>query len=429
VGNFINTEWLFTELEIPNQGPAQPDMAGGQPPMSNPDIPGNPMGNQPPSTPPQGGPDPSSEEDVSTDPQYPDMPDQQESPDFESWKIQFFKDSIKGDPNVLEDQIQMIRDKDLGDYQRKFVEDNLQICFLRQHQDILIPSTKIRKLVKQELDRNAPATTLVTHITNVLEEHPLLSEIYLKLSGTRGGKGDNHRKFLGGLLGAIQVGSGAANEDLHFEDTDYSIRISTRLNAKWGDVSLGPWMLKEDDAQRYLKEPELKRLEGGSPEEKDVLRRRIVMESIAEMFKQRAFIINVVGVDGTIQHLGLDLGNCLQSAYIDGRLVVRTKDNDNREAFIDEEGSIIPIPEMSIYYVKEGEMGESGTPDIEEFEFMAHRNGTLFLTAMADLIKEASSALQGVVFVETPWQGNPSDLMRITRCSPSVPEILLRRDC
>lgn len=432
MGNgYINEEWLYeADSSVVS---SQADTSGGQPPMGQPDAAGNPMGQQPPQIPQQGGLDPSSAEepsdDMSQDPQYPDMPEQDEDQDFENWKRQFVKESIKGDPNVLEDLVQRVRDKDLETYQRKFVEDNLQVCFLRQHQDILIPSTKIRKLMKQELDRTSPATTVVTHMTQTLDEQPLLNEIYIKLTGTGGGKGDYHRKFVAALLGAVQVGSGAANEDLVFEDTDYSIRISTRFNSKWGDVNLGPWILKEDDPDRYLKEPELQRLEGGSPEEKDVLRRRVIIESIAETFRQRAFIINVVGSDGTVQHLGLDLGNTLRSAYVDGRLIVRSKNNDAREAFIDEEGSIVPIPETAIYYVKESQLGETGSEDLEEIEFMSHRNGTLYLTAQANLIKEASSVLQGIVFKETPWQGNPTDLLRVSRCSPSVPEVILRRDC
>ena len=101
------------------------------------------------------------------------------------------------------------------------------------------------------------------------------------------------------MIGGVQLASGHKNADIVFEETDYSIRLSTRFNARFGDVNLGSWMLKEDDPDRYLKSAELARLEGGSPEEKDVLRRRVIIESIAEMFKERGFVINVVGSDGT----------------------------------------------------------------------------------------------------------------------------------
>lgn len=367
-------------------------------------------------------------EDISGDPQHPDMPQGQESDDFEVWKIKFVKESIKGDPNTLIQKILSVRERELGAIQHKFVEDNLDVNFLRQNSNIFTASKEIRTLIKKDFDRTNPATTLVRHMTDTLEKQPLLNEVYIKCLGLGGSKGDQHRKFVASLLGAVQVGSGGQNEDLIFEEQDYSIRISTRFNARWGDVNIGRWYLREDDPERYLKPAELDRLEGGSPEEKDVLRRRIVIESIAEAYRERAFIINVVGSDGTINHLAWDLGNSLKSAYLDGKLVVRTMDNDNREAFIDEEGSIITVPNMSIYYVKEAQqIGDKGKPEIEEIEFISYRDGMLYLSAQLDLIKEASTTLQGIMYRDTLWQGNPTDVKKIMRCVPSSPEILLRQ--
>lgn len=368
------------------------------------------------------------EEDISNDPQFPDMPEQEEGDDFEIWKIKFVKESIKGDANVLTQRILSVRERELSAPQRKFVEDNLDICFLRQNANVLQVSNEIRKLLKKDFDRTNPATTLTHHITATLDSSPLLNETYIKLLGLGGAKHDQHRKFVSSLIGAVQVGSGGQNEDLIFEEQDYSIRISTRFNARWGDVNIGRWYLREDDPERYLKPAELDRLQGGSPEEKDVLRRRVVIESIAEAYRERAFIINVVGMDGTVYHLGWDLGNSLKSAYLDGKLVVRTGDNDTKEAFIDEEGSVITVPNMNIYYVKEsGELDRNGRSEIEEIEFISYRDGVLYLVAQLDLIKEAASTLQGISFKETLWQGNPTDILKIMRCVPSSPEILLRQ--
>jgi hypothetical protein len=84
---------------------------------------------------------------------------------------------------------------------------------------------------------------------------------------------------------------------------------------------------------------------------------------------------------------------------------------------------------MSIYYVKESdEMSPTGKPKVEELEFITYRDGVLFLAASLNLLKEASVSLRGLVIKETPWQGNPSDLLRIKRCNPSLPEMILR-DC
>lgn len=423
--NQINQNFWLNEQDIPPMG-GQPDMVAGGPPMTQPGGPADPMNQMSPN---QMTMDTQSGEDISEDPQYPEMPETEEDDDFEIWKIKYVKETIKGDPNKLIDRILKIRDRELDPVQRKFVEDNLDINFLRRNANIFQASTEVRKRLKNEFDQTHPATSVVGHITSTLDEMPLLNEIFIKLNGLGGGKMDQHRKFISALLGAVQVGGGSQNEDLVFEETDWSIRISTRFNAKWGDVNIGRWYLKEDDPERFLKDAELDRLEGGSPEEKDVLRRRIVIESIAEQYRERSFVINVVGHDGTIYHLGWDLGNSLKSAFLDGKLVVRTNDNDNKEAFIDEEGSIITIPHLGIYYIKEsGDLDQKGKLGLEEIEFMTHRDGMLFLSAPLDLIKEASISLQGMLFKETLWQGNPSDLLRISRCCPNSSEILLR-DC
>lgn len=421
-------EMMWLEDVPPMAG--QPDMGAGQPPTGQPGAPGDPMGQNGTQMQPnqmQGNnPGP---QDLSNDPQFPEMPGQQEEIDFEQWKVGYVKESIKGDPANLINLLLQVRDRELEPVDRKFVEENLQINFLRRNASLLEASTEIRKEIKKAIDRTMPGKDLIGYITAAIEKNPLLNEVYIKCSGLTCGRLDAHRKLIASLIGAIQVGSGIQEEDLVFEETDYSIRISTRFNARWGDVNLGRWFQKEDDPEKNLKPAELDRLENGSPEEKDVLRRRIVIQSIAEQFKQRAFILNVVGQEGAVYHVGWDFGTSLKSAFTDGKLVVRTRDNDEREAFIDEEGSIIPIPGVSIYYVREtGQMDANGKPIIEEVEFIAHRDGMLYLTAQWDLIKEAAVSMEGILVKETAFAGNPSDLMRLRRCVPSLPEMILR-DC
>jgi hypothetical protein len=204
--------------------------------------------------------------------------------------------------------------------------------------------------------------------------------------------------------------------------------MSTRFNSEWGAINLGNWSLKEDDPERFLSEPEAKRLQEGSPEEKEVLRRRVVIESIAELFKTRAFVINVVADDGTVYTLGLDLSNALKGAYKDGKLVVRTRHSDNSEAMITDDGEIIPFIDLNIYFVKEtGEHDEDGMPATDEIEFIERRNGILFLKAAYQTIKDAASVLPGFVFKETPYTGNPSDLKTLRRCVYSAHDLLLRQ--
>ena len=422
-------DWMLSEVGTGTDsqtgtpaGPPTTQPSMGSLPAKDPNI-ANPA-------PGEMAPDKSKMPDVASDPQLPDMPQDtgEEGPDFEAWKKQFIVDSVKGDIEEMKSSILKVRDRDLDPYQRKFVEDNLQILFLREHSNIDKASKEIRKLMKEELDHNNPGTTTVNHMSTVLEQQPLLNSCFVKLTGLYSMKGDIHRKFIAALLGAVQVGSGAYNEDLIYNEKDYSIRISTRMNSRFGEVHLGQWSLKQDDPERYLKPPELKRLDEGSPEEKDVLRRRVVMESIAEAFKTRAFIINVVGTDGTVYTLGWDLATSLKAAYTEGKLVVRTKQDDSAEAMIDDDGAIIPFVDLKVMYVQNtGDQDEEGKPDKREVEFIARKNGQLFLTAQLPIVKEASGSFDGVAFKETPWQGNPSDLKTLARCVPSLPEILMRQ--
>jgi hypothetical protein len=431
----INLEdWLVHEQEGAYGAGTDLGNVPAGPPQTDPNIP-----QMTPAASPQGDPNianlPTQQPptpqmpDVAQEPQVPDMPEKigGKELDFEQWKKEFIVESITGDVEKLKSMILDVRDRDLDPYQRKFVEDNLNIIFLREQSNIDKASKEIRKLIKEDLDHNNPGSSLANHITSVLNEMPLLNAIFVKLTGLLSAKSDYHRKFIASLTGSVQVGNGAFNEDLIFNEKDYSIRISTRFNSRFGEVHIGQWNLKSDDPERYLKAPELKRLEDGAPEEKDVLRKRIIIESIAETYKTRSFFINVVGTDGTVYTIGLDLATSIKSGYNEGNLVVRLKENDSMEAMIDDDGTIISFPEVKIMFVEEtGHQDAEGNPEKIEVEFISQKHGQLYLTAQLPIIKKASTSFQGMNFKQMPWQGNPSDLRTLSRCVPSLPEIILR---
>jgi len=446
----IWAEWLLEqdlkEQDMPAMG-GQPDMPMGGPPSGADGMgmgggpqapPGTMSGNDPNQNNPSvtnkpdgmAGDDPNKPDDITQDPQSPDMPDQQGgTDDFEVWRSNYFKESIKGDTNKLIDMLNEKRDKeDLQEIQRKFVNDNFNIQLLRQNANIDKASKEIRKLLKDQLDQNNPSTSVVSHIYNTLSAIPQLNDIYIKLSGYGDLKGGLHRKYIASLIGGVQVGSGANTEDVIYNEREYSIMLSTRFHSEWGAVNLGNWALKEDDAKRFLSEPEQKRLKEGSPAEKEALRNRLIVESIAEQFKTRAFFINVVGDDGTVYTLGWDVANSLRSAFTDGKIKVQTRQSDNAEAMIMDDGEIKAFVDVEIYYEKEtGEQDEEGKPATEDLEFLERRNGILFLKATLSTIKHASGNMSGIIFKETPYNGNPSDLKALRRCVYSSHDLLLRQ--
>lgn len=369
-------------------------------------------------------------EDVTEDPEAPEMPEEKgNEEDFEVWKSSFFKESIKGDASKLMELISPVRDKDeLQPYQRKFVDDNWNIQLLRLNSNVNDASKQIRRAIKDQLDKNNPATSVVNHIVSSLDSMPVLNETFIRMMGYSGNKGELHRKFLAALTGSVQVSSSPDKENIIFNEKEYSIKMATRLNSEWGEIALGSWSLREDDPETYLSEPELKRLSEGSPEERDVLRRRIVVESIAKQFEEHAFVINVVDDSGAIYYLGWDLSNALRGAYTEGKIVVKTAKSENSEAMISDDGQIVPMIDLKIYFVKETDgQDKFGNPEMEEIEFMERRNGMLFLSASMATIKDAAQTMQGTEFKEMTYPGNPSDLKALKRCVYSTHDLLMRQ--
>lgn len=358
----------------------------------------------------------------------PDMPEEESKEDnFETWKIKFFKDSINSSADDLIEAIAQVRDDDLDAYQRKFVEDNLQILFLKQNANVEKANKELRKLINSELDENNPSVSLANHLDYIFKKNSELLKILIKIKGTLGMKGDLHRKYLSSLLGAVQVGSGAENEDIIYNDTNYSIKISTRFNEKWGKVDLGKWSLKSDDAENYLDESEIKRLEEGSPEEKEVLRKRIIIDAISELYKERSFLVNVVGSDGTVYLLGVDLNSCISSAYNEGKISVKFSSSENNECSFDVSGNLSPLLSIKLNLAVETDaLDENGMPKKEEISLIEKIGGNLFLTSSLETLKKAASTLNGISLKEFPYNGNPSDLLSIQRCVPSASEILMR---
>ncbi len=411
-------------------------------PAGGPGMAGAPQGAAPQAnvgpTPPQGGPDPSvtnpasqqqpqqpQTPDISQDPQTPNMPDAGGSPDFEQWKSEYMKQAIKGDPNVLIDLLNKVRDQDLEIHQDKFVSDNWQVQGIRINANVQKASSEIRKSLKDQIDQNNPSVSIVNAMSTVLDQMPELVQVYIRMSGTGGLKGELHRRYTAALLGAVQVGMGGNDPDLIYPEKAYSVKISTRFGADWGHFHVGAWALKSSDPQDYLEPPELKKLEGGSPGEREQLRLRVIMESISEQFLKRALIANVVGNDGTLYTLGWDVGTSLKAAYTDGKLIIKTRQVEGHPAMITPDGKIVPFMDVKIMYAKDsGEQDEDGKPDKDLQDFLAWRDGQLFLTASLDTIRDAANAFQGIVFKEVPYQGNPSDLKHLKRSNPGTQNML-----
>lgn len=426
--------WLEAEAPF-GQGPP----AGGAPGMGDPGAMGmgapttapGPQGQQPqmPQANQQGAMQPPQQDDVTQDPQQPMLPDDQGGDqDFETWRNEFFKLAVEGDTQKMIQSLKSVRDRDLDRTQEKFVEDNLQIQYFREDANVLKASETVRNAIKQQLDMNYPGAAMATYITQALTELPSLNEVFFKLTGFYGMKGDLHRKFIAALLGAVQVGGGGTKEDLVYCGKDFFVNISTRFSTEWGEVAMGKWSLQPSDPQKYLEEPELARLHDGSPEEKRVLRHRVVLDSISEKFRTRSYIMHVANKDGSLNVLGWDFGDSLTAGYVDGHLKVENKSGESADAMLDDDGQIVKIKPVEVKFVKkDGSHDMTGKVKKDEKDFLEQTNGMLYFKASLETIRAMSSALQGCSFQEVPYNGNPSDIKQLQRLIPTLSEMLMRK--
>ncbi len=418
--NLINLQhWLMNEQE--NPAPPPDAFMGSDPTSLAPQAADKTTQVSVPQTaPPMGQPN-------MQEPTEPDMPKNTKVSDFSSWKNKFFKESIKNDVATLTQMIMQIRDGELSSYQKKFIEDNLQVCFLRQNSNINKASGEMRKKIRDDLDMANPSVSLVNHFASTLSTMPELINTFMRISGYYSNKADLHRKYIASLIGAIQVGSGAQQEDIVYNEKTYSIRISTRFNSKFGSIDMGRWALQQDDPQKYLSDPELEKLDSGAPEEKRVLRHRIIIESVATSFEKRVFIVNVLADNGTLYFVGIDLSNVLRSGYDNGVLIVSTFQNDASEALFNSDGELETLQDIKIQYQKEtGEMDENGNPLKDKTEFLVKRDGVLFINASLETLQDAAGNVNGLSVKELPFNGNPSDIQNLVRCVASAPELILR---
>jgi hypothetical protein len=107
--------------------------------------------------------------------------------------------------------------------------------------------------------------------------------------------------------------------------------------------------------------------------------------------------------------------------------MVSTFQNDASEALFNTDGEMVTLMDMKIMFQKDtGDVDENGMPLKERAEFISRKDGMLFLNATIDTIKEASGVVNGLNVKELPYNGNPSDLVNLTRCIASIPEQILR---
>jgi len=278
-------------------------------------------------------------------------------------------------------------------------------------------------------------TEVFSILSSEIDQYPNITNVLTKLPSFYSMKSDLFRKVVAATMNGIQIGSGGTLEDVFVPigKDGVGIKICTRIYTDFGNVMIGKWNIKFNDPENFLSDSELQKLnDTGSPEEKEVLRKRVVIESVAENFKDRVFMVLIINPeDGTRHEIGFNFAELVRDGWKNGYISVQFKANVGKgDAGVKVDGELIDLQSIDINYVKENpdELDEEGMPVKEQIELLRQENGLIYLTIMGDEFTSfADAAKAGLFHMSKPFDSGPEELVRIQRCVPTLQEILLKR--
>ncbi len=278
-------------------------------------------------------------------------------------------------------------------------------------------------------------TELYSIISSEIEPYKTITDCLTKLPGFYSMKSDLFRKSIAAIANGVQIGSGGTLEDLFIPlaEDGVGIKVCTRCYTDFGNIQIGKWALQFNDPENFLSDAELKKLnDTGSPEEKEVLRKRVIVESIAESFKDKVYLCMIIDPNmGERHEIGFNFAELIRDGWKNGYISIEFKASVGQgDAGVKTDGELIDLQKIQINYVKESpdKLDEEGKPVKEYVEFMDVKNGFLYVTIMGDEFTNfANDAQAGLFYSSKPFDSGPEELLKIQRCVPDIKEILLRK--
>lgn len=278
-------------------------------------------------------------------------------------------------------------------------------------------------------------TELYSIISEYVEQSTTITEMFLKLPSFYSMKADLFRKSICSLTNGIQIGSGGTLEDIFIPiaENGVGIKVCTRCYTSFSNIQIGKWAIQFNDPENFLSDSELEKLNNsGSPEEKEVLRKRIVIESIANHFQDKIYIILVVDPENGRRHeLGFNFAELLRDGWKNGYLSVHFRPSVGRgEAGVQVDGELIDLQEIQIDYLQKNpdKLDEEGMPTTENIELMKLNNGYLYLTILEEHFNNFSNdAQRGLFYQMKDFDRDSESLEVIQKCIPDIKEILLKK--
>lgn len=278
-------------------------------------------------------------------------------------------------------------------------------------------------------------TELMSIFSNEIDRYEMVKDVLQKLPSFYSMKADLFRKTIASLMNAVQIGSGGTLEDLFIPigENGVGIKVCTRFYTMFGNIQIGKWSVQFNDPENFLSDVELEKLtNSGSPEEKEILRKRVVIESLSENFKDKVYVVMIVNPNTGQRHeIGFNFSELVKDGWKNGYISVDFKASVGEgSAGVKVDGELIDLQEIHISYVKTSvdKLDEEGMPSKELIDLLELKNEQLYLTiSQEEFINFVNDAQAGIFYSSKEFDRGPEELKKVQRCVPDIKEIVLRQ--
>jgi hypothetical protein len=220
------------------------------------------------------------------------------------------------DKQALESFLKMNAGKDSASSFRTFISSNLSAVSLLE-ETVIKESQKV-------IRRGKSAEDMVANLESELTGRNEYKECVQRISALGGNRGNAWRQLIAAMCGGVIV-PGPVGSEVHIpigrKKNAESLILRPQAYLGWGAIDLGRVIITSDSSREYLGSEEQSKLIGGAPEEKRVLRNRMVIEAICDQLGNGIYAILVVSEEGPWQTAYFD-SEMFREAYEAGILTV-----------------------------------------------------------------------------------------------------------
>ena len=194
------------------------------------------------------------------------------------------------EPDTLKKMLQVpsLQNFEMTPWQRAFIDSNLSSVSLL-HEGFVIEAQKQIKRISGSGGSNTSA------FESLFDRIGELQDVFVRLSVAGPDRSNLLRQFMAAVLSGVVVPGPVGGEVMMAQKkSDEVVSIRPNCYTTWGYVDLGPVTIDGKSMEDYLSESERDKINDGAPEERRVLRNRLLIEAISDQLGGANYYIVVI---------------------------------------------------------------------------------------------------------------------------------------